>query len=193
MLHLLLIISYGALLLLLMPATGMGIISTAVMLAIGIGLIVCKKFHKEAFRKHTQFFLIPVALLVAATFGRVFYNRWLPSSKMLAIATMLHIPVELMLLTGSLILSGLSVCFLFVLLQMIVKKVSDTSPQNDLVKNLLFCIVASMVTVILAQVMVDTEAFSMGYLKFLWGTLIVSVVILFIYCLTGRMILSISF
>ena len=194
MLHLLFIIfSYGALLLLLMPATGAGIVSTAAALAIGICLIVCKKAHKNSFWKNKQYFLIPVAILVVATFGLLFYNRWLPSSKMKAIATMLHMSIEMLLLIGSAILSGLSFYFLYAVLQTIVKKIPDTNPQNDFAKNIVFCIFASVVTVILAQIMIGTKALSMGYLNFMWGVLIVSAVILFLYCLLGRIIPAVFF
>lgn len=195
MFHLLfIIISYGAFLLLLMPATGVGIVSTAAVLAIGICLIVYRKAHKVAFRKNKQYFLIPVAvILVAATFGLSFYNRWLPSSKMQAIATMLRMPIEMLLLIGSVMLSGLSVYFLYAALQTIVKKLSDTDLQNDFARSMVSCICVSVVTVILAQIMVDTEVLSMGYLNFMWGVLIVSVVILFMYCLFGRIMPAIFF
>ena len=189
MFHLLfIIVSYGALLVLLMPATGVGIIAAAAALAVGICLIVYRKVHRIAFWKNKQYHLIPVTVLIAAALGLRFFYRWLPMYKMQAIAAMLHIPVGRMLLIGSLILSGFSVYFLYAALQ----KLSDTNPRNALVKNLVFCMAASAVTVILAQVMVDAEALSMGYLNFIWGVLIVSVAILFIYCLLGRILPSIS-
>lgn len=187
MFHLLLIIvSYGALLLLLMPATGVGMISTAVILVLGIGLIVYRKIHKAAFWNSKRYFLISVAVFVAAYLGLPFYNRWLPSSKMRAIATMLHMPIEVLLLIGSLILSVLSVYFVYAGLQIIVKKLS-----GSFVRNMMSCLIASVITVILAQMMIDTEILSMGYMNFMWGTLIVFVGILFLYCLLGRIIPSV--
>lgn len=192
MLHLLLlIISYGAFLLLLMPASGAGIISTAEMLAIGIGLIVYKKIYKVPFWKNTQHFLLSAAIFIAAAFGLCFYIRWIPSSTMQAIAAMLHMPIELMILIGSVMLSGLSLYFLYALVQMIVQTVSDTAPQNELVKILVFCIAAAAVTVMLSQRMAEADVVSMGYFNFGWCVLIVSVAILFIFCLIGRMIPSI--
>lgn len=188
-----LIISYGALLLLLMPATGTGVVLTAVMLSLGIGLIVYKKIHKVAFCKNKLYYLILGAVLICTSFGHSFYNRWLPSSKMQMIADMFRMPIEMMLLIGSLILSGLSVYVLYVILQTIIKIVYDTNPQNSFVINLVSCIVASVLTVILAQVMVDTKVLSMGFWKFVWGVLIVLVAILFMYCLLGRIRPSIVF
>jgi phosphoglycerol transferase MdoB-like AlkP superfamily enzyme len=90
-------------------------------------------------------------------------------------------------------LSVLCVYFLYAVLQTIVKKLSDSNPQKDFEKSIVSCLCISVVTVILAQIMIDTDAISMGYFKFIWGVLIVSVVILFLYCLLGRIIPSIVF
>ncbi len=192
MFHLfLLIMSYGAFLLSLMPATGEGIIVTAAALIIGIGLIFYKKIHKVTFLKNKQYFLVPFVGLVAAASGFSFYNCWLPSSKIRAIASVINIPVEMILLAGSLILSVMSVYFICVALQIIAKKLSDTNPKNDFKKSLISCIIVSVITVILSQVMAGAGWLSMGYLNFICCVLIVSAVILLIYCLIGRIIPSI--
>lgn len=180
------IISYGALLLLLMPPTDVGIISTAVVLIIGIGVIIWRKAYRVAPWENKQYYLISIALVIAATLGLSFYNRWLPSSKVQGIAAVLHMPVKMFLLIGSLVLAGLSLYALYAALQAIVKRLSDTDPLNDFSRSIVSCIFASVVTVILAQIMVDTEALSMGYFRFAWGILIVSVAILFMNCLFGR-------
>ena len=186
------IISYGALLLLLMPATGTGIILTAVLFALSVSLIVYKKIHKVDFLKNTQYLLVPAVIFIAASLGLNFYDRWRYSFRIQAIADMLHMPITWLLLIGSLMLSVLSIYFLYAFLQTIVKKLSDTNPKKDFDKNLAFCIVAAVVTVILAQVMIGTNAFSMGCLNFVCGVLIVLVAILFTYSLLGRMMPSIS-
>lgn len=189
MLHLLLIIiSYGALLLLLMPATGVGIVSTAVAFAIGVCVIIFSKVYKIAFWKNRSYLLISAALLIAATFGVNFYDRWIPSSKMQGIAAMVHMPVEMLLLFGSLMLSGLSAYVLYAVLQPIANRFSDTDPRKDFAKHIVLCLAASAVTVVLAQVMIGTEVFSMGCANFMWGVLAVAAAILFVYCLLGRVI-----
>lgn len=180
------IISYGALLLLLMPPTGVGIIATAVVLMIGIGVIIWRKAYRVVPRKNKQYYLIPVVLILAATMGLCFYNRWLPSSKVQGIASVLHIPVKMFLLIGSLVLAGLSLYVLYAALQAIVKRLPDANPLDDFSSSIVSCILASVVTVILAQVMVDTDVRSMGYFHFVWGILIVSVAILLMNCLFGR-------
>lgn len=193
MLQLLLaIVSYGSLLLLLMPPTGAGIISTAVVLVIGICLIVCGRAYIVAPWKNKQFYLIPVAIIIAVILGLNFYNRWLPSSKIQSIAAMLHMPVKILLLIGLTMLSGLAVWCIYAALQMIVRKLADTDPQADFTGSIGTGIFAAIVTVILAQTMIDMEALSMGYLNFAWGVLIVSTAILVMYCLLSRIIPAIA-
>ena len=189
MFHLLsIIISYGAFLLLLMPSTVTDVILTAVMFCLGIGLIVYKKIHKVAFWKNKQYILIGTSILSVVGLGLSFYNRWLPVSQMRAIAALLHMPIEIMLLIASLMLSGFSIYFLYVMSQIIVKKPFDTNPHKYFEKNVVSCMVVSVVTVMIAQIMIDIDILSMGYIDFMWGVLIVSAVILFLYCLVGKMI-----
>ena len=123
----LLIITYGALPLLLMPLTGTRIISTTVILALGI----CLMLHKS---------------------------------------------------TRKTVCAGM---------QAILQKISDTVGQNAFVRNLAYCLIAAVVTVILAQIMIVTTVFSMGFLKFMWGVLIVLVAILLLYCFFGKIMPSV--
>lgn len=192
MFHLLfIIISYGALLILLMPATSVGVLSAAVMFAIGVCLILYKKAHKVTFWKNKEYYLFSIAALLIVLCVPGFYSRWLASTKMQAIAAIFHIPITLILVVGSVVLSVLSVYFLYILLHIIRKKLSDTQPQNYFKKDILSCLIASAITVMLAQFMIGLAAFSMGYFNFLLCVAIVSVVILLLYCLLGRMISSI--
>ena len=104
MFHLLfMIISYGALLLLLMPATIVDLLLTVLLLILGISVILHKKVYKTAFWKNRQYLLIAVTISIVAYFRSCFCQRWLLSYKMQAIASMLNIPIELIVLIGSLI------------------------------------------------------------------------------------------
>lgn len=185
------IISYGSLLVLLMPATITGLISTGVMLIIGCGLIVYKRVHKAAFLKEKHYYIIPIATIVAAHSGLIFYNRWHTSSKMQAIATLIHMSIETMLLIGAFVLSVLSVYFICAGLQALNMKLSGTDGKRDFVRIIFSCVIASISTVILAQVMVNAEPLSMGLRNFLWAVLIVLATILFLFCLLGKAIPSI--
>ena len=182
------IISYGAFLALIMPASGEGIVATLAAFVIGNCWMLYKKTHKIQFCKNKQYPLIFAAILIVIYFGWSFYIQWLPSSKMQTIANMLYMSVDKMLLIGTLLLSGLSVYSVYVVLQAIIKNFFDINLKNDLVKIIISCVVASAVTVMLAQVMVDTKVFSMGCFKFAWGVLIVFAAIIFVYCLFGRIV-----
>lgn len=182
---LLLVISYGAMLLLLMPPTGAGVISAAVMFALGVGLMICKKSHRICFWKSKQYYLIPSAALIVMCMAPFFYIRWLPSSKMQAIASIFHMTIEAMLIVGAILLAVLSIYFVYSALQMI-------ASQSAFKRNVICSIIASVVTVILAQIMINVPILSMGCLNFMWGVLIVASVILLLYCLLGKGLLAVS-
>lgn len=192
MLHLLLlIISYGSFLLLIMPTTVAGIVSTVVLLALGIGLMVYKKVHQICFWKSKHYLLIAVTILIAGYFRPTFYIRWLFSSKMQAIATLLHMSVQTMLTIGSYTLAVLSVYFIYAGLQLIHGKLSDTDPRNNFKRSMLTCILAAAVTVALAQLMIDTDVIGMGCFKFAAATLIIFTVIALLLSLLKRVMPSI--
>jgi len=185
-----LIVSYGTFLLLLMPATTQGIIFTAAAFVIGTILLVLKKPHKSTFQKKSSYFLISILSVIAC--GLAFYNRWLPSSKMQAIASICHMSIRGMLVLLTLIFSVLSIYFLYTLLQIIAKKTLEYYPKNYFERGVVFSVVVAIVTVILAQIMIDVAVLSMGYFRFFWGVLVVSVVILLLFCLLGRIIPSVT-
>ena len=187
MVHLLLvIISYGALLFLLMPASDAGILSSAVVLTLGIGLIIHKKVYKIAFWKSKQYLHMATTVFAAICFGLNFYIRWRSSDGVQAIATVLRLPAETVLLIGSVILSALSAYALYAALQIIINKLSHINQKYVFVRSLVFCLAASVMTVVFAQVAIGADALSMGYENFAWCVLIVSATILLLYCLLGR-------
>lgn len=191
MLHLLfLIASYVALLLLVMVPTMSNAISTAVLFALGLGLILYKKTHKTPFWKSRQYPLLLVSFLIVSYLGALFYHRWLWSPKLATIVSILHFPVDTLLLPGALVLAVFSVYAIYVGLQIILKKLSGSGFQTVFGRNVFSCVFTAFVTVILAQVMIDTELVSMGYFKLSAGALIVSVVILLLYSLLGRVLPS---
>ena len=183
---LLMIISYGALLILLIYPTIEAILSAAAMFFLGSCLLIYKKSYTVTFQKNSTAFLIPITIMLCANWGFIFYNRWLPSSKMQAIASIFHLTIEALLLIGAITLSLLSVYFIYAGLQAIINKLNETNPKNDYEKTLIYCIITAAVTVISAQMMIDIPVLSMGFLKFLWGILIVATAILFINCLSGK-------
>ena len=181
------IVSYWSLMLLLMPAKLVGILSTAAIIVVGSILMVFRKSYRIFLWKSKRYFLIPVTVFSVAYFGTLFYNRWIDSSQVKTIASIVHMPVATMLCIISLILSILSVYIVHSVLQIVFEKLLNS---HSFVNTSIFF--ASFVTVILAQIMSGTEVFSMGLYNFLWGILIVSTVIILLYCLLGKIIPSIS-
>lgn len=189
MLHLLLfIVSYGSLLLLLMPSTPAGVLATAIALFLGIAWIIRKQLHKIAFWKNKQYPLIFCSVFSGAVLGYRFNDLWLTSSKLRYLAAALHIPFKPMILVGTLTISILAVYVIYAILQTLEKKSDYTNPKKDFAVKLLCCVATSIVTVVLAQRMIVRKALCMGYLNFFFGVLIVLAVILFFYCLFGRIV-----
>ncbi|MBR0381860.1 MAG: LTA synthase family protein [Eubacterium sp.] len=188
MIHLLfLMISFGALLIILMPSTFSGIICSFAIFVLGVGLIIIKKVHRTVYWKNKQYLFLPITI-VNAYLGFIFYNRWLPSGKIRSIAGRIHLPAETMLLVISLVFSLLSVYFLFAGVQILSEKISQSS---HFTKDMVSCFISSFVTVSLAQIMIGVGPLSMGWLKLFWGFLIVSLSILLLYCIFGRIIPSV--
>lgn len=197
-----LITSYGALMLLLMPATGVGILLAIVALVLGTLLIVCKKNHVRCSAKlTTRFNVVIFSVFVASYFGMLFYSRWVSHQWFsyyvieTTIETVLHMQVSTMLLIISFLLSLLSVYCIYVGLQLIAPKLSNLISSNQRISFVICLIsplVASFLVATLAQSMLGAKVFSMGYLKFIINTLIVLAVLLFLYCLLNKMKLSIA-
>ena len=183
---LLLLISYGSLLLQLMPATGKGIVTAMGCFVLGSALLILLKVHKENVWKNKQFALLVIAGLISAYCGRLFYFRWLPSSKVQVIAAMLGMNVAHLLLIGTILLSALAAYILFVVLQVLVRKLSVPYQKCPFLINLVYCVGVAVLVVVLAQNMIGLRALCMGNEKFNWGVKIVLVVLLFLYGLFGR-------
>lgn len=189
MFHLfLIIISYASFLLLIIPATRLGTISAAVALVLGICVILRKQIYKTPFWKRKLYFLFPIIAHFAGFICYSFYWRRIDSSALTALGNLLHIPFSWMLLLCSLALAVLSVYIIYAALQPIYL---HTSPLHTVLKGLISCIAASVSVVVSAQLMLALPVFSMGYGNFFWGVLIVTTVILFLYCLTRRILPSI--
>lgn len=197
---LLIIISYGSLLVLLMPATGTGIMLTAVIFALGIVLIVLKK-DRIAVRKPTKknklHRLAFFSFFVAVYLGMLFYQRWMFHQwfssyvVQMKIENILHMSLSTAMLICSSTLSCISTYFIYICLQITTSQLPHTFQCNNYTKCLLSPVVASIIVVALAQRMLFINVLSMGYINFIWNLLIVLVVMLFLYCISGRLMLSV--
>lgn len=187
----LIIISYTALLLLLMPPTMLGVVLIFVMFAVGLPVAKYIKSRLKNIPK-PELSLILIAAVVAAYLGNAFYQRWILSSKLLSVADKLHMQSKILVLICASVLSFLSVYFICVTLKTVIDKLfGDKAPLQSFAGHLITCVITSVITVALAQIMIEVDIFSMGFPKFAWGVLIVFVTVLFVYCLSGRTDISV--
>ncbi len=193
MLHMLLIcLSWGALLFLLLPTAGTGIIFIALAFFAGCGLMLWRKHYEHFFRGRLQWFALPPSCIFAVTLGLAFYTHWLPSSKVSAISTLLHIPLPIFLTAISCILVSLAACFLFTLLSTLANAVKDASPKKALVAEILLCSLAAILSVILPHQMLELSPLSMGGVHFLWNAALSAALILLFFFLTGKLLFSVG-
>lgn len=193
MLTLLAIISYISFLMLITLPSIYGIVISALLCVVGSSLIFWKKPLKtiDIFSK---FFRDPdfyFSLLFTAYFGFCFYNRWKGSAKIQSISSIISIPSGIITAIAAVCLSLCGLFFLYCVIQQLKKPLSPFIAK-PFIRILISCVIVSIATVMLAQVMLDIRIFSMGYFKFFWGTLIVFITILAFYCLTGWIKTSIA-
>ncbi len=185
---LLTLLSYIALFVLMMPGTISGIVQAFLVFLPGLVLILWMKPHAKTKWIPSTYFLGGAAL--TAPLGIHFYSTWLPSSRLAMVGEMVNIPARFLLLATTATLCILSILTLSGLLRQGARLWAE-SGKKPLVRDLFCCFIASGITVVLAQIMIEVRVFSMGIINFLFGVLAVAAVIGALYCLLGRMRLSI--
>ncbi len=183
------IVSFLSLLLLLVPASVTRIIEIMILFAFGVVLIVQKKPMCRSSLKDKK--SLVVAIPVVAYLSFCFCKRWIPNRSIRTIFAMFHMSTEITVAIGSVIISILAIYFLCCMIQKIKHVISEPPEGREIERDLWCCLIAAVITVILSQIMIGVEIFSMGIFKFLVATLIVSVVILVLYCLSGNMKISV--
>ena len=184
-------VSYGAFLLLIMSATIKGIAVTGALFLLGACLLlrIASRIEIETGTRLWVSLLVSAALL--AYLGCYFYQQWLPSSAIRAIASMMHLPSAVLI--GA-VAAGLGLCacyFVLLVMQFIARQLAAKDEKQLFSRDLLCCVIASVVMVALAQVMIGVDIRSMRIVNFCWGVMLVAVVILFFYCVTGRIGISV--
>ena len=188
---LLYIISYGSFLLILTPRGRASVICAFVIFVLGVCAAVYKKLRGAGLKrdKALPIYLYIFSAFISACLGYVFYFRWLQAYFLLRISAVLHISDETLLLIGTLLLSVMSAYFICVIARSVRGKTFGA--KHSFARGIADCLIASAVTVAAAQRMLGVEALSMGPLNFVCGCMIVSAVILLLYCLTGKIIPSV--
>lgn len=183
------ILSYGALLLLLMPPSAVGVLVCAALFALGSAWMICKKPRAVPFwkgRRYLAFSIVFAATAVFLTINRAvsFHEQWRYSSRLKTVAGLLHTSLDTLLLVGAILLAAGALYFLYVALCLMVQWLSRPGRKPlGIWGDLLACVVAAAVTVITAQIMIEAGWLSMGTVKLLWAVLIVTALILLLYCL----------
>lgn len=187
------VVSYGAFLLLVMPATRVGFALTAVLIIAGIWLMVRKRTEIAA-RKNGKPLLILLAVIMVYAWKTDFIYRWTEyykySYRMHAFEAMLGIPFESLLNVCWLVISVVTVYFVYASLQVIIEKLNE--PDRDFAKALIFCVAAAVVTVLSGQYMFGIGMTDYAVSNFVWSVLTVLAVILFVYFLSGRLVPAVT-
>ena len=178
------IVSYASFLPLVVPSLQLGLLA----FVFGVCLTIALKLYKIPFWKGKIFPLIPISVFLSGFLAIGFYQRQSSVTTLETLGNFLHMPFKTVLMLSSLVLAIVSVYFIYALLQTICLHVS---PRHPILKVLISCVAVSAFTVMAAQVMLSLPALSMGYWNFFWGVLIVAIVILFLYCLSKRIVPSI--
>lgn len=187
-----LIISVTSLLLLLMPTSVGGMITTAVVFLLITGLIIYKKPNTPTYETCDPQFFHPVSILISLCLGLLFYDRWSSAAEWIKTTAVLYVSIRILLFVAAAALVALSLKLVRAAIHWLFKKLSEITEKNAFTRELVSCLLAAVVTVVLAQTMIEAAAFSMGFFKFLVGVLIVSVAILLLYCLLTRCIPAIA-
>lgn len=180
------LISSFAFILLTTPSSMTGLMESALLFPLAIAWILKKKPGNKP--EKLPFLSIAIALCVLGYLGVHFFTEWSGTSQVAAIAAMLHLSARTLTLITA---AGLSVCAVWSLsgLFLHMKAVFHGGAGK---RQLLYGFLGSAVTVILSQIMIETDVLAMGLFKFLWGTGIVAVVILLALCLSGRVKASVA-
>jgi len=183
------IVSFLSLVLLLVPTSKTIIIEFMILFAFGAVLIVRKKPMCGNSLKDKKSLL--VAIPVVAYLGFCFYRRWISSVSIRSILAMFHMSSKVTVTIASVCISVFAIYFLCCIIQKTKHMIYAPPEGREIQRDILCCLIAAVITVILSQIMIGVEIFSMGIFKFLVTTLIVSVVILVPYCLSGNMKISV--
>lgn len=182
-------LSYLSLIVFIMSGGREGILSAAIFAVAGLLFFALTrpKFSPSIFLPK----LYPVVGGFLTWLGYNFYIRRIISQKVAMIAEMLHMKTEFLVLIAVL---GLCVCasiILFYIFYNIVHLLDRIREEYHIVRTLLCTLLASILTVGLAQIMIGVSLVYMGFSRFCWGVAIVCVLIMVIYCILGRMKLPI--
>lgn len=181
--------SYMAFLLLIMPPTLLGIIQTMVLSAAGLVVIIWNKPKTDKKVISVKNLLIVAGIEVYLTF--MFYNRWLPSSKVSVIAGMIHLTSEILLVVVAMILTICAAIIMLYGIDRLFRIIENLNEGHTFIKNLICGALSAIITVVSAQIMINVDVVLMGLFNFFWNVLIIFVLIMMLYCITNKIKVSV--
>lgn len=174
--------------LLVMPATTAGLICTFFLLILGG---VCILTTKMQFKRDAYTFLTVVSVVFPTiSLGISFYDQWIFSSKVQMIASGLRVSTSAFVCITAIFLCVIAFPTVLRLFHRIQNLLTFWGRRNAFTRDLLISFAAAAVAISLSQRMIGTAALSMGYIRFFWGMLVAVLLILFPYCLCGKIGLS---
>ena len=156
------LISYAAFLLLPMQAQKMSALETAIVMALGIGLMLWKKPWKH--RLTWSWLSAAITAPTVIYLGFCFYNRWTIASTLRRITALLHASEQMvciLIAVAAVIGTAAASFFLYGLVQQIRNTLCATDEKRPVVTDVLRCLIASIVTVFLGQITSSAEVLSM--------------------------------
>ena len=147
------LISYMALLFLIVPATTYGLVSAGIFIAFFVGFIVIKRPQIE--KKQISRITVVAILCYAIFFGVLFFERWKVVLETYAEHENFINKFSVLLGAGAIVLSLASVYSLLHILQ-IFKILSKLAIEKKIfTRDIICCLIASCVTIFLSQFMIE--------------------------------------
>ena len=178
------LVTWGALVLLILPERKMDVLQTAVVLLLGMIWIVAKRprLQKIKFPKC----LLGLVAVILVLMGQCFYGRWMDSAKILPIARLLHLPVFFLVSATAVVLTVCAGGAALYISQRLYAILSDPTRKAEVGRGIAACLIMGCVTAVLVQIMIGVDIVPMGPVIFLGNMLIPAIASLLLYCLLGK-------
>lgn len=189
-----LFISYAAFLFLLTPSKKIGFVISAVLFVLGFVIVIIKKPFPKVSNKSRGTHCGILTFFIDTCFGFLFYNRWLPSSAVKAVSSIIGVSSPSFILVLSICLTVFSALFIYyALISLCESSLFKGKISSFLTNDILWCAAVSFATFFMTQVMIGEPlpSFVLPIYLFLC-VIIIFAVILLIYSLIGNMKISIG-
>lgn len=178
------IASYFFFVLLIMPYRMIGLIQTAVLLPLGTLLILWRRPAPPM--KKPEKWPLAVSVCILAVMGLCFHGRWLYAPQIQAIASVLRLPMPVLVPVTAVAMALFAGYGIFYCVQKLYGVLMATGEKAAVRRDLCVCVLMACMSVVLSQVMSEADIFSMGVYQLAWNVLLVSVVNVFWYMLLGK-------